>query len=226
MYSINIKGANILENNENENPAEADVPVQPSGGQPVKSGMSDGKKAILFTYLPAIIFYVLDQVSKQMVINAMPIPVDLEHKTYGYFPPNRFSSIMWIYHVKNFGSAWSMFYGHTSFLAAFAGLVCIGLIVYERKTYKGRHPLLSLCFGMIFAGAMGNLTDRVRIGCVTDFFDTVWNGKNIWPVFNVADISIDVAVGLLVIYFIFLEKKVESPDKKADTGNTVNHKMV
>ena len=54
---------------------------------------------------------------------------------------------------------------------------------------------------LIFGGAIGNLIDRVQIGYVIDFIDWHYNGYH-WPTFNVADISISVGVGLLIIDMI------------------------
>lgn len=49
----------------------------------------------------------------------------------------------------------------------------------------------------IIAGAIGNALDRIRFGAVMDFFDASKLGF-VW-VFNVADSSIDVGIGLLLL---------------------------
>lgn len=50
-------------------------------------------------------------------------------------------------------------------------------------------------FGLILGGALGNWVDRVQYGAVIDFFDF-----RIWPVFNVADSSISIGVGIYLLY--------------------------
>lgn len=55
----------------------------------------------------------------------------------------------------------------------------------------------SLFLILITAGALSNLIDRLRFGCVIDFIDLKF-----WPVFNVADIFITVGAGLL-LYTVF-----------------------
>jgi signal peptidase II len=56
--------------------------------------------------------------------------------------------------------------------------------------------LVRIGFGMILGGAVGNIVDRLQHQWVVDFIDF----KTIWPnVFNVADASITVGVGLLII---------------------------
>lgn len=55
----------------------------------------------------------------------------------------------------------------------------------------------SLFLILITAGALSNLIDRLRFGCVIDFIDLKF-----WPVFNLADIFITVGAGLL-LYTVF-----------------------
>ena len=50
---------------------------------------------------------------------------------------------------------------------------------------------------LICGGGLGNLTDRMAQGYVTDMFDF-----RIFPVFNVADICVCVGCGLLMLYLI------------------------
>ena len=45
--------------------------------------------------------------------------------------------------------------------------------------------------------AIGNLIDRAVAGAVTDFFDLGW-----FPVFNIADIALDVGVAILVVLLL------------------------
>jgi signal peptidase II len=49
-----------------------------------------------------------------------------------------------------------------------------------------------LALGLILAGALGNLIDRVIFGYVIDFLDF-----QVWPVFNLADSAITVGAVLL-----------------------------
>ena len=52
--------------------------------------------------------------------------------------------------------------------------------------------------GLIGAGALGNLVDRVFLGHVRDFIDV-----RFWPTFNVADSRITGGAGLLVWQALF-----------------------
>jgi signal peptidase II len=50
-------------------------------------------------------------------------------------------------------------------------------------------------------GATGNLFDRLKDGAVVDFISVGW-----WPAFNIADSSISIGMGLLLITMLFGEK--------------------
>jgi signal peptidase II len=54
--------------------------------------------------------------------------------------------------------------------------------------------------GLIFilGGALGNIADRARLGYVIDFIDVFYRDAH-WPAFNIADSSICVGVGLLLL---------------------------
>ena len=57
---------------------------------------------------------------------------------------------------------------------------------------------------LVFAGAVGNLIDRVRLGEVVDFLD--FHIKDFhWPAFNVADSLVCIGAGLL-LWYIFKEE--------------------
>ena len=55
---------------------------------------------------------------------------------------------------------------------------------------------------LVLAGALGNVTDRLRFGAVVDFLDFHLGGLH-WPAFNVADSAIVIGAGLLLIDGLF-----------------------
>jgi signal peptidase II len=56
----------------------------------------------------------------------------------------------------------------------------------------------AVAYALLLAGAMGNATDRLRIGAVVDYIDLYWRSWH-WPAFNVADICVSVAALLLIV---------------------------
>ena len=78
-------------------------------------------------------------------------------------------------------------------------MILLLAIVYQRIPLNRRFLPLNIISVGIFAGAAGNLIDRVWQGYVTDFLDftslPLWN----W-VFNIADIAVCVGCFLIVLY--------------------------
>ena len=69
--------------------------------------------------------------------------------------------------------------------------------------YLPQHSVLgTVALGLIFGGATGNLTDRIRLGNVTDFiYVRLWDNVY-WPAFNVADASITIGVIILAVFLL------------------------
>lgn len=139
----------------------------------------------------------LDQAFKYWVVSNMGL--------YESIPliPNLFA----LTYVRNIGAAFSAFSGHVGPLALIATTVAIAIIVYVIRL-KERTALHVVSLGLLLGGTVGNLADRLRLGYVVDMFDLQWNGQNIFPIFNIADIAIDVGVGLLLLLF-YLESRRE-----------------
>ena len=114
-----------------------------------------------------------------------------------------------IVNFQNTGSAFGLFPNQAFLLTiiAIAGL----LVVLMFFRYFGELGFLGgLALSLIFAGALGNLIDRFRLGSVNDYiFVRLW-GDFFWPAFNVADSCISVgSISLLIIALVRLRKKSE-----------------
>lgn len=102
--------------------------------------------------------------------------------------------------VHNRGSAFGMFQGGAVALAVVA-LFAIGLIVYiEHRGLSGWAVRTAVALQL--GGAVGNLIDRVRFQYVIDFIELDWKGRNIWPVFNLADMAITAGTAILVLWLL------------------------
>ena len=62
----------------------------------------------------------------------------------------------------------------------------IGLFIWMAHCFT---RLSGLSIGLIIGGALGNLTDRIMLGAVADFFQFHYAGFY-WYVFNIADVAI------------------------------------
>jgi signal peptidase II len=84
-------------------------------------------------------------------------------------------------------------------------LVAAALVVYFFwRTPRSDDRILG-ALALLHAGIAGNVTDRLRLGFVIDFIDVQFGDWH-YPTFNVADISICVGAGLLILD-MFLSKR-------------------
>jgi signal peptidase II len=84
-------------------------------------------------------------------------------------------------------------------------IVALALILSYLIKSKPRSLLIVSSLILIFAGAVGNLIDRIRFGAVVDFLD-IYVGTWHWPAFNVADSAISVGA-ILMIWEMFINRK-------------------
>lgn len=107
-----------------------------------------------------------------------------------------------ITYIQNTGAAFSLLQGKTMILIIIQMLVVLAIVIYVsiKKNMLRRTLIVSLA--LIVGGGVGNLIDRVHYGYVIDFLHF-----HFWPIFNVADISVCVGCGLLIIYVFFIEGK-------------------
>lgn len=95
--------------------------------------------------------------------------------------------------VMNSGIAFGLFSnGGDALVVAFTALALS--LILGWFTLDTLRPGLWLGVGLLIGGALGNLTDRVFDGAVTDFID-----PPVWPAFNVADIAITAGVFVIAL---------------------------
>jgi signal peptidase II len=108
-----------------------------------------------------------------------------------------------LWHLRNTGAAFSLLPGAT-WLFVPVTILALGMVGYFHRQFRDRGPWIHVLLGVILGGALGNLTDRVRLGYVVDFV-SVGIGDLRWPAFNVADPSVVIGIGLLVVYLTFFD---------------------
>lgn len=114
-------------------------------------------------------------------------------------------NLLMLTHVQNTGAAFSISLGNTGLNRIFFITVPLLAIVFVAYLiYRSTTRLQQFALSMIIGGALGNLSDRILFGYVTDFIDMDFPNfiMQRWPVFNVADSAIVIAMGLLVLDMI------------------------
>ncbi len=136
-----------------------------------------------------------DQWSKAWVRANVPLAGDWLPKWLAWLEP--YARVRYWY---NSGAAFGFFQNGNTIFSILAVIVDGFILYYLPKTDR-RDWWLRLAMGMQFAGATGNLIDRIIFQHVTDFI-SVGN----FAVFNVADSSISVGVAILIIGIWFKER--------------------
>jgi signal peptidase II len=157
---------------------------------PMRATKADPRDAL--RYIPLIVVtlgvFLLDQWSKAAVsayINGNGGPVSL------------LGGKVLFNIVHNTGAAFGILPNQTVLFILIALAIVAGLIFSYHRLAQG--PLwIRVGLGLVLGGAIGNLTDRVRLGYVVDFIDLRW-----WPVFNLADSSIVIGVCILIVTLMF-----------------------
>jgi len=101
--------------------------------------------------------------------------------------------------AENAGAAFGIAAGQSQLLVAVSVIALV--VIFAVFLFGGNEQrLVHVALGLFAAGVCGNLYDRIfNEGFVRDFIDIVyWPGRH-WPVFNIADSMLCIAVGLLII---------------------------
>lgn len=138
----------------------------------------------MWPYVVAATVFAVDQLTKWAVIRFMEMGESIP---------------IWegVFHLtshRNRGAAFGILQGQRWLFVLITVLVVIGVVAYLNRT-RNRRPLVTVALGLLLGGALGNLVDRIRFGEVVDFLDARLIN---FPIFNVADSAIVIAVALVL----------------------------
>jgi signal peptidase II len=108
-----------------------------------------------------------------------------------------------ITHWTNEGAAFSLFADSASphtvrwALIGFSSLAALVVLILLIRL-GDRFTLTTFALSLVFAGALGNLHDRIAYGSVVDFIEVHIFGYH-WPDFNIADTAIVTGACLLLL---------------------------
>lgn len=143
----------------------------------------------------SIIFIIIDQVSKIIVVNNLTNNKSIEV----------IKSFFYLTYTNNKGAAFSILTGRRILLILVA-LVVIGVLIYYVRKNKIEGKVNKIALSLVIGGSIGNLIDRILRGAVVDFIDIKIFGYN-FPIFNLADTFIVIGVFLLIIEMFRKEHK-------------------
>ena len=128
--------------------------------------------------------FILDQLAKFLVLRAISL-----HQSVPLI-----KGVLHLTLVNNRGAAFGILQGALPLFIIVSLLAVFFIYLHLKRDASRLSGLYSLALSLILAGALGNLADRLRYGCVIDFIDL-----RVWPVFNVADCAITAGAILLGI---------------------------
>jgi signal peptidase II len=168
-------------------PADDSPKTEPADLESAGSSSSPSRRLIGLFAVVGLLVLGLDQLTKVLA---------LHHLTPGE-PVNVVGSLLKFNLIRNPGAAFSLGSNLTPVISAIQIIVAVGVVYLSRKLGSIGW---AVAFGLLFGGAIGNITDRVFRepspfhGHVVDFLQTPH-----WAIFNVADMAVTSAAILLVI---------------------------
>ena len=148
--------------------------------------------ALICFLLTAVAGFGIDQWSKRAAVSALA-----ERGTIQCIPG-------WIefQYTSNHGAVFGIGQGQRTLFVSVS--VAAILFIFYLFVTSGRQRGYQIILGMLMAGVMGNLYDRVNYGYVRDMIHALPRWPNLFPwIFNVADTLLCVGVGLMIVYSFF-----------------------
>jgi signal peptidase II len=176
----------------------------------IKDHLSD----YLVLFLIGAVMIGLDQWTKALVRAKIPLGTDWLPNSMAWLMP-----YARIRHWYNTGAAFGIFQ-NGNLVFTIVAIIVILLILYYFPRTERNDLWLRVAMALQFAGAAGNLIDRLAFAHVTDFISV-----GSFAIFNVADASISVGVAVLLVG-VWIRERAEkkraavavSPEEKAKSG--------
>jgi signal peptidase II len=163
--------------------------LQAARGASLSTG-ENARSATLLALTVAVVALLADVLSKQLAVRELT----------GRAPVDVVGDFLQLRLVRNPGAAFSAGASLTPVISVVAVIATVVVVYY---VFRVRHRVWALALGLLLAGVAGNVLDRLFRapgpfrGHVVDFF-----ALPNWPVFNVADICINIAGVLFVILLV------------------------
>jgi signal peptidase II len=175
-----------------------------------KFGGQEERKVIQWAAITAVIFAILDQASKAIVVAKFNLGESIA------IIPGFFN----LTYITNKGAAWGILHGKI-WLLMLISVVVFALIVWHIRTLTEGWNERYFAMALIISGIIGNSIDRIWRKEVVDFLDfyiKVNDKSYSWPAFNVADSAITVGVIIYIASTLFRKSPKKSDVQVEDSS--------
>ena len=155
----------------------------------------------LFMALAAALIVAADQITKYLVVANIPLHTNVP----------ALEGLFHLTYLQNDGAAFSMLKGQQWLFAVMFAVLTVAVIW---EFWKKKLPFTAFdrwCVAAIWAGGLGNMIDRIRLGYVVDMIEVEFMT---FPVFNVADCFITCGCVALLISLVFFNREFWKDEKK------------
>ena len=161
---------------------------------------SETKKKFIYSLLIITIIFFFDRISKIYIISL----ANIDNGSVDIFVTKYLN----IYLIWNEGIAFGLLsFDQSSIYSSITALITIISTVVLILIVK-TNDIRFYFYSFVFAGAAGNLFDRLYYSAVPDFIDLHINNYH-WFIFNVADIFITIGVICLILVELIFNKHLE-----------------
>jgi signal peptidase II len=143
----------------------------------------------------AAVTYLVDRVTKAWIVANVEVGEQIPV----------IGDLVQIWHTENEGAAFGLLQGG-GVLFLVVGLVTLIVISWVHLTGRLRGVPAAVLLGLVLGGTLGNLTDRLVDGSVTDWV-SVGIGSLRWPTWNVADAAVVCGILGLILYLSILDRR-------------------
>jgi signal peptidase II len=161
------------------------------------------KQKLILLSIISVVIVLIDQITKNYILAAY------EYGESTMVIQNFFD----ITYVRNYGAAFGMLSKIEPQIRDLFFLMmppfAMTVILFMLKVAEPLERVRKIALCAVFAGALGNYIDRVRLGYVVDFLDFHFYNQYRWPAFNVADMSI--VCGVITLIYLEIMMPTQKP---------------
>ena len=155
----------------------------------------------LFMALLTAVIVAVDQLTKLWAVANIPL-----HTSMDAIP-----GLFHLTYTQNTGAAFSSFQGMLWLFILIFAVFTVGILWEFSKKRMPFKTFERWCIVAIYAGGLGNMIDRLRLGYVVDMIAVDFID---FPVFNVADCFITCGCIALLVHLVFFNKEFWKEEKK------------